>query len=129
MAHALKAVRRANEQELKGISDDGKRVIKLAELNVRQGVEVLLSNYVVEEAIRDRGLSVHGVVYDIGVGRLRDLGCGTKGGKGVDTGEGEVVKGNHGVSFQGQWCEHDRAIVVMVRNVCCTGYIWNRIPK
>jgi len=96
----LKALRKANEEELKGIRDDGRRGVRLAELNVERGVETLLSNYVVEEAVRERGLSVHGVIYDIGCGKLRDLGVGNaeaKGLKGVGEGEEEIIRGNHGM--------------------------------
>jgi len=64
----------------------------LAELNVEQGVQVLSANFVVEEAIRERGLRVHGVLYDIGCGKIRDLGVGSKAPE-----EEEVVKGKHGV--------------------------------
>jgi len=94
----LKAIRKANETELKGITDDGKRGVRLAELNVKMGVSTLMSNYVVEDAIKTRGLKVHGVLYDIGCGKIRDLGVGNSG-VGAITGEEEVVKivkGNHG---------------------------------
>lgn len=97
----LKSVRMANEAELKGIRDDKARAKRLAELNVERGVEVLLSSYVVEEAVRERGLQVHGVLYDIGCGKIRELGCGSKGKGGVPgqkvVEEGEIVKGNHGM--------------------------------
>ena len=89
----LRAVRKTNEEELKGIVDDSKRAMRLAELNVEQGVRVLSANFVVEEAMRDRGLRVHGCLYDIGCGKIRDLGVGGKGGAEED----EVVKGKHGV--------------------------------
>jgi len=95
----LKAVRKANLAELDAIKDAGKRAVKLAELNVQRGVEILLSMYVVEEAIEERGLKVHGVVYDIGCGRIRDLGCGNAGSKGINSvdgsSEGEIVTGKH----------------------------------
>lgn len=96
----LKAIRKANLAELDAIKDAGKRGVRLAELNVERGIEVLLSMYPVEQAIKERGLQVHGVVYDIGCGKLRDLGCGNAGSKGAiggtdGTSEGEVVKGKH----------------------------------
>jgi len=94
----LKALRRTNEEELKAISDEEKRGVRLAEMNVEMGVNTLLSNYAVEEAIRDRGLKVHGVLYDVGCGKIRDLGLGNSGqGASVDQGDLEVVKGNHGM--------------------------------
>lgn len=95
----LKAVRRTHEAELKGIRDDGARAIRLAELNVEFGVNTLLSNYVVEEAVRDRDLKVHGILYDIACGKLRDLGFGTTDGAfgGPPREVFEIVKGNHGM--------------------------------
>lgn len=92
----LKAVRRTHEAELKGIRDDSAKAIRLAELNVEFGVNTLLSNYVVEEAIRDRGLKVHGILYDIASGRLRDLGFGTAF-QGPPRESFEIVRGNHGM--------------------------------
>jgi carbonic anhydrase len=72
----LKQIVKKNKSELQSIKDDKQRAVKLAELNVAAGVENLLSNYVVEEAIRSRGLLVHGCIYDIASGRLRDLKVG-----------------------------------------------------
>lgn len=73
----LKALRKKHQVELEAIEDSGKRAVRLAELNVIAGVDTLLNNYVVEEAVKERGLQVHGVVYDIACGKLRDLGVGT----------------------------------------------------
>jgi len=103
----LKTLKKENETLLKGLKGDGERATKLAELNVRAGVAHLLANYVVEDAVRERGVRVHGVVFDIGTGKLRDLGCGNAevGGKSVGGGDGgddEVeekveVRGRHGM--------------------------------
>jgi len=94
----LKILRKTNGAELKSITDDGKRAARLAELNVEMGVSNLLSNYVVEEAIKERGLTVHGVLYDVACGKIKDLKVGT--GKGAATNsapENELVKGKHGM--------------------------------
>jgi len=97
----LKALRKANAEELEAIKDDKKRAIRLAEINVKSGVEALLSTYYIEEAVRERGLKVHGTVYDVACGRMTDLKCGNAGKKGVAGVAGEeektVVKGNHGM--------------------------------
>lgn len=96
----LKALKKAHEKELKELSDDKKRVIRLAELNVRAGVETLLSTYFIEEAVRDRGVKVHGCLYDVGSGRMTDLKCGNEKGTsraGAGEEEKEIVKGKHGV--------------------------------
>ena len=47
----------------------------LAKLNVKDGVEKLRRIPTVLEAIRDRGLQVHGVLYDLSTGLLEDLQC------------------------------------------------------
>jgi carbonic anhydrase len=96
----LKVVRHAHTDELNAIKEESTRQVKLAELNVEAGVEVLLANFTIQEAIKERGLQVHGCLYDIGSGRLRDLGVGNAG-KGVSGTNGlngqEVVRGKHGM--------------------------------
>jgi carbonic anhydrase len=92
----LKAVRAAHEDELKAIRDDHARAVRIAELNVEAGIKVLLSNWVIREAIRDRGLQVHGCLFDIASGRIRDLGFGSSGlTRGSVNGDDEVVRGKH----------------------------------
>jgi carbonic anhydrase len=93
----LKSVRIQNSEELKLIRDDGTRIVRLAEMNVEAGVNVLLANWVVQEAVRDRGLQVHGCLFDIASGRIRDLGFGTSHSatKSTSGGEDEVVRGKH----------------------------------
>lgn len=73
----LKQIVKRNKTELMKIEDGKQRARKLAEWNVAAGVETLLSNHVVDEAIRTRGLQVHGCIFDIASGRLEDLGVGT----------------------------------------------------
>lgn len=91
----LKALRKANEKELGEIKDEKKRGIMLAELNVKSGVETLLSTYFIEDAVKERGVKVHGCVYDVACGRMTDLKCGNAR-KGEEE-EKDVVKGNHGM--------------------------------
>lgn len=92
----LKALRQQNHEQLDAIRDDKERVVRMAELNVEQGVKTLMANVTVTEHIRDRGLEVHGCLFDIATGRIRDLGFGTKGGSGAVTGaDGEIVRGRH----------------------------------
>ncbi|KAI0396620.1 carbonic anhydrase [Xylariaceae sp. FL0594] len=96
----LKAVRNANKEELTAISDDTARTIRIAEMNVEAGVKVLLANANIQEAIQERELHVHGVLFDIGSGRIRHLGFGTgKNGQETvgDNSSGEIVRGNHGM--------------------------------
>lgn len=68
----LRALRRENLKALEAL-EPKEAALKLVELNVRQGVKVLLENPVVIDAVAERGLKVHGVVYDVGTGLLRDL--------------------------------------------------------
>ncbi|GAB1315968.1 Carbonic anhydrase [Madurella fahalii] len=89
----LKAVKMAHADELAAIRDDKARAVRVAELNVEAGVKVLMANFVVQEAIKERGLEVHGCLFDIGSGRIRDLGFGTT--KGGGRGGDEVVRGRH----------------------------------
>lgn len=72
----LRALKRENEAVLKECKGEGERTTRLAEINVRRGVSTILGNYIIEDAIAERGLKVHGVIYNIATGKLRDLGCG-----------------------------------------------------
>lgn len=49
------------------------RWVRFSELNVANGVEVLRENPDVIQAVKERGLTVHGVIYDLGTGLLREL--------------------------------------------------------
>lgn len=94
----LKALRNAHRDELAAIADEEARVVRLAELNVEAGVKILMANMTIQEAVRDRGLQVHSTLFDIGSGRIRDLGFGTaKGGAKRATNGADVVRGNHGM--------------------------------
>jgi carbonic anhydrase len=68
----LRQLRRENLQLLESMPEK-ERGLKLVELNVRNGVDVLTDNSVVLDAINDRGLQVHGLIYDVGTGELREL--------------------------------------------------------
>lgn len=49
------------------------KAIRLVEANVRQGVQTVRENPEVIDAVRERGLQVHGLVYDVASGELREL--------------------------------------------------------
>jgi carbonic anhydrase len=74
---ALRTVRDANEAELLAIEDEASRAMRLAELNVEQGTKNIMANKAVQDAIKERGLQVHGAIYHVGTGILRDLRFGT----------------------------------------------------
>ncbi|EPE04948.1 carbonic anhydrase [Ophiostoma piceae UAMH 11346] len=93
----LKAVRAAHAEELAAIRDDKARAVRIAELNVEAGVKVLMNNHIVQQAIKERGLEVHGCLFDLSCGRIRDLGFGTGKSAGAFTNGEEVVRGNHGM--------------------------------
>lgn len=90
----LKAVRQANAAELDAISDAKDRVVRIAEMNVEAGVKVLMANANIQDAIQERGLQVHGCIFDLASGRMKDLGYGNAA-KGPQSGDGEVVRGRH----------------------------------
>jgi len=69
----LRELRRKNKAELEKLPTDGAKANRLAELNVQQSIEVLKQHPAVSKAIRERGLTVHGVIYDIAVGELKPL--------------------------------------------------------
>lgn len=95
----LKAIRFANEASLKAIRDEGERHVRMAELNVEAGVKVLMANFTIQEAIRDRGLQVHGCLFDLPSGRVRDLGLGNAKAPMVNGVKGptaeQVIRGKH----------------------------------
>jgi carbonic anhydrase len=98
----LKVVRRENAKELEAIKDATARQTRMAELGVERGVSNLMSSMIVEDAIKERGLTVHGVLFDVACGKLLDLGVGTNGKGGKAAGstreeEKDLVKGNHGM--------------------------------
>ena len=51
------------------------RAVKLVEANVHAGVKTVRENAIVIDGMRGWGLQVHGCVYDVGTGHLRELEC------------------------------------------------------
>ncbi|KAF2264721.1 carbonic anhydrase [Lojkania enalia] len=71
--HPVREIRRKNKTELEKLPDDDARAVRIAELNVHQGIEVLKQHPAIKKAMNDHGLSLHGLIYDIGRGQLRLL--------------------------------------------------------
>lgn len=71
--HPVRELRRKHKTELESLADDDARAARVAELNVQQSIEVLKQHPAVKKAIHDRGLTLHGMIYDIGEGQLRLL--------------------------------------------------------
>lgn len=69
----IRDVYRLHQNELDGIEDTSKRYNRLIELNVQEQCVNLIKTAVVQEAYRERGLTVHGWVFDIHTGRIVDL--------------------------------------------------------
>jgi carbonic anhydrase len=69
----IRDVYRIHKDELNAIEDESLRYNRLVELNVQEQCVNLLKTAAVQEAIADRGLTVHGWVFDIHTGRLIDL--------------------------------------------------------
>jgi len=68
----LRQLRRENLKLLESMGEV-EQGLKLVELNVRHGVTVLTDNPVVLDAINERGLKIHGLIYDVGTGELKEL--------------------------------------------------------
>jgi len=73
----LLPIRQLRAQHLDDLSSmtDTERALKLVELNVRQGVKNLKANASIIDAMRERGLEVYGMIYDVGTGALREVDC------------------------------------------------------
>nr|WP_315423325.1 carbonic anhydrase [uncultured Pedobacter sp.] len=69
----IRDVYRIHKDELNAIEDEGTRYNRLVELNVQEQCVNLLKTAAVQEAITNRGITVHGWVFDIHTGKLIDL--------------------------------------------------------
>ncbi|MFZ1497367.1 MAG: carbonic anhydrase [Saprospiraceae bacterium] len=69
----IRDVYRLHQSELDSIEDNSKRYNRLIELNVQEQCVNLIKTAAVQEAYRERGLSVHGWVFDIHSGKIIDL--------------------------------------------------------
>jgi carbonic anhydrase len=69
----IRDVYRIHKDELNAITDENQRYNRLVELNVQEQCVNLIKTAAVQEANKDRGLLVHGWVFDIQSGRLIDL--------------------------------------------------------
>ncbi|AUC74536.1 carbonic anhydrase [Olleya sp. Bg11-27] len=69
----IRDVYRIHKDELNAIKDEEKKYDRLVELNVKEQCVNLLKTAAVQKAYRDRGLKVHGWVFDVHTGKLIDL--------------------------------------------------------
>lgn len=69
----IRDVYRTHRIELNGIKDEEEKYKRLVELNVQEQCINVIKTAEVQRAYRDRGISVHGWVFDINSGKLIDL--------------------------------------------------------
>jgi carbonic anhydrase len=69
----IRDVYRIHNQELNAIDCEEKKYDRLVELNVQEQCINLMKTSAVQKAYRERGLKVHGWVFDVHSGRLIDL--------------------------------------------------------
>lgn len=69
----IRDVYRLHREELNGITDEHARYDRLVELNVQEQCVNVIKTAAVQQAYRDRGIRVHGWVFDVGTGKLIDL--------------------------------------------------------
>jgi len=69
----IRDVYRIHKKELNSITDEEKKYNRLVELNVKEQCVNLIKTAAVQKAYRDRGLKVHGWVFDVHTGKLIDL--------------------------------------------------------
>lgn len=71
----MRALREKHADELAKLEGTEKSTY-MAKLNVQAGVENLRRMATVIDAMGDRGLQVHGVIYDLATGLLEEVDCG-----------------------------------------------------
>lgn len=69
----IRDVYRIHQQELDAIDDEDKRYDRLVELNVQEQCINVIKTAAIQKAHYERGLTVHGWVFDIHSGKLNDL--------------------------------------------------------
>lgn len=69
----IRDVYRTHQAELDGIENKEKRYDRLVELNVQEQCVNIIKTAVIQKAHNKRGLLVHGWVFDIHSGKLKDL--------------------------------------------------------
>jgi carbonic anhydrase len=69
----IRDVYRLHKHELNAIKDESEKYNRLVELNVQEQCVNVLKTSVVQKAVRNRGMKIHGWVFDVGTGKLIDL--------------------------------------------------------
>ncbi|MDP1802884.1 MAG: carbonic anhydrase [Bacteroidota bacterium] len=69
----IRDVYRLHKDELNNISNDDERYNRLIELNVQEQCINIIKTAAVQQAYYERGLLVHGWIFDVKTGKLKDL--------------------------------------------------------
>lgn len=69
----IRDVYRLHKTELNAIAGEEERYNRLIELNVQEQCVNLIKTAAVQQAYKDRGITVHGWVFDVHTGKLKDL--------------------------------------------------------
>ena len=69
----IKKVIKNHQKELNTIENEEEKYNRLVELNVQEQYLNLIKTRVVQKAVKNRGLKIHGWVFDIHTGKLIDL--------------------------------------------------------
>jgi len=69
----IRDVYRLHKEELNNITDEDKRYNRLIELNVQEQCINLIKTAAIQQAYKERGIMVHGWVFDVHSGELIDL--------------------------------------------------------
>lgn len=69
----IRDVYRIHRHELDAIEDDAKRYDRLVELNVQEQCINVIKTAEVQKAVAERGITVHGWIFDMRTGKLIDL--------------------------------------------------------
>ena len=78
--HPIRELSRTHSRELDALQDERSRLDRLCELNVMQQIKNVASDvFVLDAWARAQDLSVHGWVYSIGNGLIKDLNVTTNG--------------------------------------------------
>ncbi len=69
----IRDVYRIHQEELDAIEDEENKYKRLVELNVQEQCVNVIKTAVVQKAIKERNMTIHGWVFDINSGKLIDL--------------------------------------------------------
>ncbi len=69
----IRDVYRLHKTELNAITDENVRYNRLIELNVQEQCINLIKTAAIQQAYKERGLLVHGWIFEVGTGKLIDL--------------------------------------------------------